>query len=520
MQMMFLKRSLVFPLLAFNLLAARSLPAGNLDTIGASLLRQFDFTLQGTGIKVAQVEAPETTNSPPPFEVSPAAVGQPVSLFKYFSYFDQSTAYPNTAGEESGHANGVAANFYGTSWGVVPQINHVDNYEALYFLNSKIGSLTAIQSRIVNQSFIFDQSSTIEQDYDDYAARYNTIFVSGAGFNGGQVRPAATSFNGIGVGVSDVANPPFGPTPDGRCKPDISAPGTYASYATPYVSGSAVILAQAAARGDGGTNSSAATNLITLKALLLNGAIKPNGWTSSPTSPLDFRSGAGVVNVFNSWNQLRGGKHKPIETTSVSTNSPHPPGTNLNNEPSLVGWDYYSITNSTSTDKINHYYFNLSGTNSYTLTATLVWNRQQTKPAINDLNLFLYNTADNSLVISSVSTVDNVEHLTLPQLTPGRYDLQVQKRATASQVSVNETYALAFEMFSSSLQIGPTNGNSVAITWSVSPAGFTLESSSSLTPPVPWTQVDAPVSANTNTSQNLVILPVGGDDQFFRLKRP
>ena len=315
-------RQILRSVIALILFTAASLAAGNLDITGVTLLRQFDPTLQGSGVKEYQVKAVENgTNTPSAFEVNPSAsgVGQPVSLFKYLSFAVQITGYPNVAGVESGHANGVAVNFYGTNWGVVPQINHVDNYEANYFYSSIIGSMAAIQCRIVNQSFIFDQSTLVERHYDDYAARYNTIFISGAGFNGGPVYPAATSFNGIGVGVSDVVNPPFGPTADGRCKPDLVAPGSAASFATPYVSGSSVILVQAAARGDGGTNISTATNLLTIKALLLNGAIKPEGWTNSSTSPLDLRFGAGVVNVFNSWQQLKGGRHKPIETTSVST---------------------------------------------------------------------------------------------------------------------------------------------------------------------------------------------------------
>jgi hypothetical protein len=502
------------------LVSSTVLQGSNLDIVGVTLLRQFDPALQGNGIRVAQVEA-STTNVPPPFEVNPATVGQPTSLFTYLSSYGTSSTFPNAVGAESGHADAVGNNLYGTSQGVAPQVSHVDNYDANYFYSSIVSpaSMPTISARIVNQSFIFNQSTTVEQDYDDYATKRNTLFISGAGYNADQVHPAATAYNGLGVGVSDDANPPFGPTPDGRCKPDIIAPGTVASYATPYVAGSAAVLLQAALRGDGGSNLSAATNFLTLKALLLNGAIKPAGWTNSPTVPLDYRKGAGVVNGFNSWMQLKGGKRASIESTSVSTNAPHPPGSNLNNEPVLVGWDYSGITNTASTDRINHYYFNLSGTNTYTLTATLVWNRQQTQTAINDLNLFLYDTASGNPVAFSISTVDNVEHLWLPQLNPGRYDLQVLKHGTANQVSNNESYALAFEMFSMQLNIAPTN-DSVIITWPVAPAGFTLQSTESLTPPVTWSPVNASVSVNTNISQNAVIIPMTSSNRFFRLQRP
>ena len=52
---------------------------------------------------------------------------------------------------------------------------------------------------------------------------------------------------------------------------------------------------------------------------------------NAPT-PLDARYGAGVLNVFNSWNQLKGGKRAFIESTSVLSGTPHPPGANAGNE--------------------------------------------------------------------------------------------------------------------------------------------------------------------------------------------
>ena len=60
----------------------------------------------------------------------------------------------------------------------------------------------------------------------------------------------------------------------------------------------------------------------------------------------------------------------------------------------LSGWDFNTNTSSATTDAVNHYYFNVTnGLNNatFTATATLVWNRQQNKTAINNLNLFLYN---------------------------------------------------------------------------------------------------------------------------------
>ena len=295
---------------------------------------------------------------------------------------------------------------------------------------------------------------------------------------------------------------------------------TYAedtSYSTPYVAGSAAVLIQAGSRGDGGPNTNAATDVRAIRALILNGAIKPTDWTNGTSAPLDARYGAGLLNVFNSWEQMKGGQHAFIESGSVSSGAPHPPGANTNNEPVLAGWDYNTNTTSSLQDTVNHYYFNLPGRNPFTLTATLVWNKQDGASAINNLDLFLYSTANGNLITCSTSQVDNVQHIYWPALPAGRYDLQVLKQGSLNQVSTSETYALAFEIFNMPLRIQLTNGNTV-ITWPLAPTGFQLQSTASLSPPVSWTPVTNTVSITTN--QNVVTLVPGASTQFFELVRP
>lgn len=487
-----------------------------------TLLQQVDPTLNGSGVRVAQIEVPYFTTPLPPyaFEVVPSVVGQPSSLFTYYSTLGTATTYSNSIGVNSDHANSVAGNFYGnngpTYSGVATNVSHVDNYEVNYFLTF----WPVIPGRVANQSWNYGTNEpTVEQTFDNYSVTHKTIFVSGAG-NGGPVYPPASCFNGTTVGDYSSVNSCIGPTPDGRCKPDITAPpsNNVTSFSTPYVSGAATILVQAAARNDGGTaTSSTATNPITIKALLLNGAIKPADWTNGPVTPLDARYGAGIVNVFNSWKQLKGGLHTSNETTTVTSGNPHPPGTSISNQPSLLGWNHGAISTLTTQDKIIHYYFNLTNNNPCTFTATLVWNRQNNQAAINNLDLFLYNAANSNLVSGSTSAVDNVEHLFLPQLAPGRYDLQVVKRGSATQVSQSETYALAFEMFCVKLNLAVTNGN-LALSWTNSPTGFRLVSAASLNPPAPWITVgNAVVMSN---GLNLVSVPITATNQFFRLQRP
>jgi hypothetical protein len=507
------------------------------DIIGDLLLQSVITNVNVAGIRVAQPEADYTLGTN--WEVNPAAVGQPASLFTYFETNGTSSNFPNSLSSESGHADSVGLIFYGKPNGVETNIAHMDNYDAEYFFESVIDSRSPrnIGDPVVNQSFIFtelnggqdtasDQES-IDSLYDNYAAQYETLFISGAG-NGSpaQVNPPATCYNGIGVDAyTNFTNySSIGPTVDnGRCKPDITAPWNATSFSTPLVAGAAAVLMQAGLGGDGGSDTNSAADIRTVKALLLNGAIKPVDWTNDAPSPLDYRYGAGVLNVFNSYEQLTGGENGYIVSNSVPSGSPHPPTGDTNTVGVLRGWDFNTISSSaiglSTNDGVNHYYFNVAnGANSalFTATATLVWNRQQNQTNLNNLDLFLYDTVSSNLIAASTSLVDNVQHLWLPQLPQGRYDLQVLKDA-GNSVSDTETYALAFEFFSLSLNISQSGTNTL-ISWPIYPDGFVLETTTNLASPVFWsTNNPAPVVTNY---QNLVVLNATNGVQFFQLCRP
>jgi hypothetical protein len=113
--------------------------------------------------------------------------------------------------------------------------------------------------------------------------------------------------------------------------------------------------------------------------------------------------------------------------------------------------------------------------------------------------------------------VDNVEHIWLPRLPQGRYDLQVLKNA-GNSVSDTESYALAWEFFSEPLQIAQVETNA-AFSWPVYPAGFTLESTTNLASPAAWTTNNIPPPILTN-NQNYILLDATNPAQFFRLHRP
>ncbi len=513
---------------------ALPVPAQALDAIGVVLLRTVTTNLNGGGVRVAQPEGNDGTNQPPAFQVNPGNPGvtQPPGLFTYSSHLGPASVFPNSVGVESGHANAVAGFFFGMAGGVATNVAHVHSLDADYFYDTfiKVSSPPNPNARVVNQSFIFGALSVptqqaVDSAYDNAAALHDTLFVSGIG-NGGPVYAPSTCYNGIGVGAYGGATS-TGPTPDnGRCKPDITAPAEVTSFSTPQVAGAAALLLQAGLRGDGGSDTNNAADSRTLKALLLNGAVKPANWTHGTASPLDARYGAGVLNVFNSYMQLAGGKHPAIEQTSVTPGGLHPPGSATAEIASLRGWDYVTIPSTKTADTIKHYYFNLTNAlvnGPFTATATLAWNRQNGQSDINDLNLFLYDANTDALIAQSVSSVDNVEHLYIESLAPGRYDLQVLKRGGGTRgipprITDSEDYALAWEFFNVNLGIAAVSDTTAVLTWPIYPAGFRPQSSADPASQGTWSDVSA--TATVSNGVNRLEVTLSGGSRFFRLIRP
>jgi hypothetical protein len=512
---------------SFSALFLVSMPlagqAGDLDTMGVTRLRALDSTLTGNGVVVAQPEALNSTNSPE-FEVNPAVAGEPQSFFTWISTNGAATVFPNSLGTESPHADSVGLSLFGASQGVAPGVAHDYNYEADYFYAVIVVDDLAIVANVVNQSFAFfdslsDQPS-VNSTYDSYIAGHGNVFCSAVnGLNYG-VGPPGTAYNCIGVAAYGVGAVVLsGPTADnGRSKPDLVAPGQAVSFTTPYVTGAASVLLQAAARGDGGPDIFIADDRRTVKALLLNGALKPFDWTHTTNAPLDTRYGAGVLNLFYAYEQLAAGQKTYTAENNVAAGGAHPPISSGATIGSLLGWDFQSITNLPLEDTVNHYLFNVPSNS--TLTATLVWERQAGMTNINNLALFLYNATNSALLACSVSAVDNVQHLYLPQLPPGTYDLEAIKYGGPSQsVTPSETYALAFDFFAISapaLSAVPAGPNTV-LTWPASPTVFVLQQTSALTPPVSWSNVTAQEWITNNTVW--VSVNSSGAAGFYRLAR-
>ena len=233
-----------------------------------------------------------------------------------------------------------------------------------------------------------------------------------------------------------------GPTPDGRAKPDIIAPGSLlhlptlggawadgngTSFATPMVAGGAALL-----KGMG-SDLGFATDPKLIKSVLLNSADKLAGWSHTSTQPLDFSQGAGQMNLRKAYEQYLPGEQGPGTVDSV-------------------GWDTQVATEAAE----NFYALDANVLAGEFVTATLVWDRIVTTNTedidsaiytvdhFDNLDLMLYAANDlTTPLASSISSVDNVEHIRFQAPQNGQYVLGV--KMTGASIGDWEDYGLAWE---------------------------------------------------------------------------
>lgn len=333
------------------------------------------------------------------------------------------------------HATMVGKYFYGRSSSISPNINHVDCYweedwRDTGFLAGGAGGAPAVETnRIQNHSWVGNSSSAsnyvrrldyaIDRDGFTCVAGLNNTNDSIPGLLG-------HTYNGIVVGRTDGSHS-VGPTlfdESGRVKPDIVAPFSFTSYATPAVGSCAALLMETA-------DKRALTNASlpqAIKALLMAGATKTEfgtNWNRTASQPLDDHYGAGELNIYNSWHILTNGEQNAGATSLVNH----------------IGWDYEELTAATS----RWYFFDVPTNHAPSRFSTiLTWHRKiedgNPGPAFSptafvaNLDLFLYQAKDftpTNLVDHSTSQVDNVEHVFQEALPAGSYALKVTSDAEA-----------------------------------------------------------------------------------------
>lgn len=354
--------------------------------------------------------------------------------------------------------------------------------------------------KVQNHSWVHTLGGTADQSvlrrFDYMVERDDVTAVVGANNNGiGAQIPNPSlahpsllvqSYNSIVVGRYDgghsrgATSGVYGAS--GRYRPDIVsyAPASnFTSTTTAQVSGAAAVIRGILADSDGaGPDSDYGDHSETTKAILLAGATKteylpgvvgsvdgpPNAlgwfepstagpnpvyknWDRTATRPLDDIFGAGELNIYNSYLMTEGGR-----------------GAGGIGAPPIVaaanyGWDYQNFKGNASVGDVYYKFVVPVGSTAPELSVILSWNRTvvdyATEAAGNvtqNLDLRLYRPGENFLLEPldsvdeaagfarrSISTIDNVEHIYIQDLTPGTYTLKVSGAA-------NWDYGIAWRM--------------------------------------------------------------------------
>ena len=322
-------------------------------------------------------------------------------------------------------------------------------YQFDHFVINNIVAQLPPDSDVVSASFGNEFEDWWTRGIEALAEHQGLIFVAGIGNGTNAYDPPlypAAGANVIGVGVVDSVNArdlatklahfafarpeqsSYGPTGDGRCKPDIVAPGNclvaeaddpngyspagdFSSFATPIVAGTIGLLIQKAQLDpELSTVLSGDARNCLIKAILLNSATKLPYWhkgllgpDDDHSVPLDRVQGAGMLNARRAYDQLTAGRAQPGNVRATA-------------------WDKNTFFPGPASPKV--YRIALPQPAGKIITATLVWNYHysNTYPFAaateKDANLRLElwaidpNDPDGDYLLDySDSPLDNVEHI-------------------------------------------------------------------------------------------------------------
>lgn len=386
--------------------------------------------------------------------------------------------------------NGVASSVGSFLYeGVVPQAQgHI--YEFWHFVKQYIYAQAKPEVDIASVSFGQPVEAEWTRGIEALIEHKGMVFVASIG-NG--LNASDPSFypgagpNVLGVGVVSSVNAAdaatklsefalaypeessTGPTADGRCKPDVIAPGNclvadqeadrgysmtgnWSSFSTPVAAGVVGLLMQTARQNpelspvlspDGGN--------CLLKAIVMNSATKLPFWHKGRLGieddhevPLDYVQGAGMVNATRAHELLTAGRGKPGDIAAA-------------------GWDLNQVRQGLEYQQV--YRITIDESSQKTLTATLVWNRHygQTYPFkhLSDidsdlrLEVFAIDPANPTRPVLpldySDSKVDNVEHLcvdigTLPGYTVYEIVVSYSDLGAKPASPAGERYSLAWSV--------------------------------------------------------------------------
>ncbi len=269
----------------------------------------------------------------------------------------------------------------------------------------------------------------------------------------------------------------YGPTNEGRCKPDIVAAGnclaadvndpniykptgSWSSFSTPVAAGALGLLVQKA-KSDPQLSSAISANggNCVIKAIVLNSAKKLAYWhkgrltkDDDHSAPLDFIQGAGLLDAVGAYENLTAGQFKP----GLCPNT---------------GWDLEQTDKDPGIENV--YEIEIDKPAKKVIAATIVWNKHYDgtypfKAAAHkddDLKIELWaidpnNPQNDYLMDYSDSKVDNLEHIyCIADANYTNYELVVTYgESVVAEVDAGQLYGFAWSVEDFSFQDKDSNG--------------------------------------------------------------
>ncbi len=394
----------------------------------------------GAGVNVLQAEAGGTIYAPD--------IANSQFTGKTFTFPGAASISP------SGHATGVGSRFYGSN-AMAAGINNITSYDANDWMQSLLYSSVSAPpngSRIANHSWVGNGNTATDNSLllrlvDRQVQRNEFIQVVGMA-NSPSINPLLSSaYNVIAVGRTDGGQDFGSDAIDsvyvaGRTRPDVVAPETTTSAATPIVSAAAALLVETGHKGalvlSKGSTSITGVGTVynaerseTIKAALMAGADRATVNTSTTANITDYRSighqtsngldnrfGAGQVNVLNSYQIIAAGEQ----------NSKEDGGSNAG-VIGINGFDYDpSFGGGFGSNNTATYLF--TAISEMNLTASLVWNMGMSNdanltPTSHHLNLELFDITTQTTSAFSSSTIDKSQNLWADLVTGNNYKILV-----------------------------------------------------------------------------------------------
>ena len=427
---------------------------------GVYALRQIEPALTGAGAKIALLCRSITYVDGEPQNDYRPAMEHNCFAGKKIKFHDQGNAPAGISPHSTAissillgeHANAFSPELGTFGYEGVAPGAELDVYEFWHFLSNNVFTASGPDADILAASIGSEHEDWWTRGIDAMAEHSGIVVVAGIG-NGTSAHdpllyPGAAA-NAIGVGVvssvntADVAtnlehfalaypeDSSFGPTGEGRCKPDIVAPGNclaavaadpnvyeptgdWSSFSTPVVAGTVGLLLQKARQDPNlsGAVSRQGGNCV-IKAILLNSATKLPFWHKGQLdkdddheAPLDYIQGAGMLDAVGAYNHLIAGRGKADTDRTLKA----------------TGWDNNILHTGNNTENV--YRITVADPAEKYITVTAVWNRHYKNEypfdreldKDSDLRIELravdQDKPENSYLIDySDSTVDNVEHI-------------------------------------------------------------------------------------------------------------